>query len=45
MAAEGWRCFIWIYIGWRRAEQILGAGIEEFLSPEGVAVIEWAERI
>ena len=25
--------------------QILGAGIEEFLSPDGVAVIEWAERI
>jgi tRNA threonylcarbamoyladenosine biosynthesis protein TsaE len=27
------------------AAQILGAGIEEFLSPDGVAVIEWAERI
>jgi tRNA threonylcarbamoyladenosine biosynthesis protein TsaE len=27
------------------AEQILSAGIEEFLSPDGVAVIEWAERI
>ena len=27
------------------AEQILSAGIEEFLSPEGVAVIEWAERL
>src|SRR5665213_152217 len=26
-------------------EPILGAGIEEFLSPDGVAVIEWAERI
>jgi tRNA threonylcarbamoyladenosine biosynthesis protein TsaE len=26
-------------------EQILSAGIEEFLSPDGVAVIEWAERI
>ena len=26
-------------------EQILGAGIEEFLSPDGVAVIEWAERL
>jgi tRNA threonylcarbamoyladenosine biosynthesis protein TsaE len=26
-------------------EQIHGAGIEEFLQPEGVAVIEWAERI
>jgi tRNA threonylcarbamoyladenosine biosynthesis protein TsaE len=25
--------------------QILSAGIEEFLSPDGVAVIEWAERI
>ena len=25
--------------------QILGAGIEEFLSPDGVAVVEWAERI
>jgi tRNA threonylcarbamoyladenosine biosynthesis protein TsaE len=25
--------------------QILSAGIEEFLAPEGVAVIEWAERI
>jgi tRNA threonylcarbamoyladenosine biosynthesis protein TsaE len=27
------------------AEQILTAGIEEYLSPAGVAVIEWAERI
>jgi tRNA threonylcarbamoyladenosine biosynthesis protein TsaE len=27
------------------AEQILSAGIEEFLSPDGVAVVEWAERI
>jgi len=26
-------------------EQIRGAGIEEFLHPEGVAVIEWAERL
>lgn len=26
-------------------EQILSAGIEEFLSPNGVAVIEWAERL
>jgi tRNA threonylcarbamoyladenosine biosynthesis protein TsaE len=26
-------------------EQILSAGIEEFLEPDGVAVIEWAERI
>ncbi len=26
-------------------EQILSAGIEEFLQPEGVAVIEWAERL
>ena len=26
-------------------EQILTAGIEEFLSPDGVAVIEWAERL
>jgi tRNA threonylcarbamoyladenosine biosynthesis protein TsaE len=25
--------------------QILSAGIDEFLQPEGVAVIEWAERI
>jgi tRNA threonylcarbamoyladenosine biosynthesis protein TsaE len=25
--------------------QILGAGVEEFLSPDGVSVIEWAERI
>ena len=38
-------CFIWIYTGWKRAEQILSAGIEEFLSPDGVAVIEWAERL
>jgi tRNA threonylcarbamoyladenosine biosynthesis protein TsaE len=27
------------------AEQILSAGVEEFLSPDGIAVIEWAERI
>ena len=26
-------------------EQIHSAGIEEFLQPDGVAVIEWAERI
>jgi len=26
-------------------EQLLGAGVEEFLQPEGVAVIEWAERL
>jgi tRNA threonylcarbamoyladenosine biosynthesis protein TsaE len=26
-------------------EQILSAGLEEFLPPDGVAVIEWAERI
>jgi tRNA threonylcarbamoyladenosine biosynthesis protein TsaE len=26
-------------------EQILSAGVEEFLEPDGVAVIEWAERI
>jgi tRNA threonylcarbamoyladenosine biosynthesis protein TsaE len=25
--------------------QVLGAGIEEYLSPDGVAVVEWAERI
>lgn len=25
--------------------QILSAGIDEFLSPDGVAVIEWAERL
>jgi tRNA threonylcarbamoyladenosine biosynthesis protein TsaE len=25
-------------------EQILAAGLEEFLRPDGVAVIEWAER-
>jgi tRNA threonylcarbamoyladenosine biosynthesis protein TsaE len=27
------------------AEQILSAGIEEYLSPDGMSVIEWAERI
>ena len=27
------------------AAQIRSAGIEEFLEPDGVAVIEWAERI
>jgi tRNA threonylcarbamoyladenosine biosynthesis protein TsaE len=26
-------------------EQILSAGIEEYLRPEGVTVIEWAERL
>src|SRR5471030_2479797 len=26
-------------------EQILSAGVEEYLSPDGVSVIEWAERI
>ena len=26
-------------------EQVLSAGIREFLQPDGVAVIEWAERI
>jgi tRNA threonylcarbamoyladenosine biosynthesis protein TsaE len=27
------------------AGQILSAGIEDFLTPEGVSVIEWAERL
>jgi tRNA threonylcarbamoyladenosine biosynthesis protein TsaE len=27
------------------AEQIHGAGLDDFLSPAGVAVIEWAERM
>ena len=27
------------------AQQILTAGVEEYLSPDGVAVMEWAERI
>ena len=27
------------------AQQILSAGIEDYLSPAGVAVIEWAERL
>ncbi|HSY17689.1 MAG TPA: tRNA (adenosine(37)-N6)-threonylcarbamoyltransferase complex ATPase subunit type 1 TsaE [Candidatus Acidoferrales bacterium] len=27
------------------AEQIRSAGIEEYLAPEGVSVIEWAERL
>jgi tRNA threonylcarbamoyladenosine biosynthesis protein TsaE len=27
------------------AEQIVSAGIEEYLNPDGVSVIEWAERI
>jgi len=26
-------------------EQILSAGIDEYLSPDGVSVIEWAERL
>ena len=26
-------------------EQILSAGVEEYLQPDGVAVIEWAERL
>jgi tRNA threonylcarbamoyladenosine biosynthesis protein TsaE len=26
-------------------EQILSAGVEDFLQPDGVAVIEWAERL
>ena len=26
-------------------EQILSAGIEEFIQPDGVTVIEWAERL
>jgi tRNA threonylcarbamoyladenosine biosynthesis protein TsaE len=26
-------------------EQILSAGIEEYLSPDGVSVVEWAERL
>jgi len=25
-------------------EQVLSAGLEEYLTPDGVAVIEWAER-
>jgi tRNA threonylcarbamoyladenosine biosynthesis protein TsaE len=27
------------------ADQILSAGVEEFLSPDGVSIIEWAERL
>ena len=27
------------------AAQLVSAGIEEFLSPDGVAVVEWAERL
>ena len=27
------------------AQQILSAGIEDYLSPDGVSVIEWAERL
>src|SRR5512135_3003308 len=27
------------------AEQLLGAGLEEYLQPAGVTVIEWAERL
>ena len=27
------------------AAQILSAGVEEYLTPDGVAVIEWAERL
>ena len=27
------------------AEQIFSAGIEEYLSPDGVSVLEWAERM
>jgi tRNA threonylcarbamoyladenosine biosynthesis protein TsaE len=27
------------------AEQIFSAGVEEYLSPDGVSVIEWAERL
>jgi tRNA threonylcarbamoyladenosine biosynthesis protein TsaE len=26
-------------------QQILSAGVEEFLQPDGIAVIEWAERM
>ena len=26
-------------------EQILSAGVEDYLAPEGVTVIEWAERV
>lgn len=35
------------HLDWYRLEtrdQIIGAGLAEYLSPEGVAVIEWAER-
>ena len=28
-----------------KAEQIFSAGIEEYLSPDGVSVLEWAERM
>jgi tRNA A37 threonylcarbamoyladenosine biosynthesis protein TsaE len=27
------------------AQQLLSAGIEEYLSPDGVSVVEWAERL
>jgi len=46
-AYDGGRLRLWHLDLYRleTREQILSAGLEEFLSPDGVTVIEWAERI
>ena len=41
-AADASSCFIWICTASKLRQQILSAGVEEFLQPDGVAVIEWA---
>jgi tRNA threonylcarbamoyladenosine biosynthesis protein TsaE len=40
-----WRLFHLDLFRLETHEQISSAGLEEFLSPEGVAVIEWAEKM
>ena len=44
MKADASRCFTWIYARLETPEQIIAAGLEEYLQPAGVSVIEWAER-
>ena len=44
-AGGRWRLFHLDLYRLETPEQIHGAGLEEFLRPDGVAVIEWAERM
>ncbi len=44
-AGGRWRLFHLDLYRLETPEQIIAAGLEEFLQPDGVTVIEWAEKI